>query len=163
MNDMQPYVIRGAVAVPGANIMSHPRCGDADRQRASDRISEAYSHGFLDKQEAEARLAALDKASLAAHLEELTSDIPVMSRWRGVTLSERKQTRAKEWVKWYKARQPWIGLAGLLGGLMTGIVPTVLAYNLAGGPWVAICAAVTIPPAAVAFIGSVCSLMAWGV
>jgi hypothetical protein len=162
MTDIERRYMRGVVAPPGVNVTSAPRCGDADRQRAADRVGEAYARGFIEKEEAESRRDAIGQATMAGQLQELVYDIPAMTRFRGASLPSRTSSRAEEGVKWWKARQPWSGLVGAAATGPAAIAPTVLAAVLHAGFWAPLCAAITILPFGLACIASLISLMSWG-
>jgi Domain of unknown function (DUF1707) len=160
MSELDRY-IQGSVACPGVNVTSHPRCGDADRNRAADRVSEAYARGFMTSEEAEARHDAIGQATLGAHLAELTADIPAITRWRGASLPARRESRAELALKWWQQRQPFTGLGGIALGLLLAIAPSVIATALHLGGWIDVTTALTVPEGAVLAIFGLASVVGY--
>jgi Domain of unknown function (DUF1707) len=126
--DRSPAAIRGQVELPGVNLLTHPRCGDADRQWADDRVNDAYSRGYLDQSEAEARRDAIGKATTAEHLDILTSDLPAVSRWSGASLPAK--TSKAPFRERFDDAQPVSGMLALAASVLFGTVPAYLGIAL---------------------------------
>jgi Domain of unknown function (DUF1707) len=155
-------LIRGSVLPEDVLILSGPRCGDADRDRANSRVGEAYAKGYLSKDEAEARRDAIGKATMQEHLTILTADLPGISRWSGASLPPKKPVkRAESAWQWWQSRQPLTGIAGILSGLLVAVMPGLsvsVAWPHDGG-LVAVVAAPTVAAGVVAFFTGLISMV----
>ncbi|MPZ96669.1 MAG: DUF1707 domain-containing protein [Propionibacteriales bacterium] len=96
------------------------RVGDADRERAASRLSDAYARGYLDDRELETRLAAAMSAQTQADLASLGRDLP------------REQPTRRS------GRGARIGLQAHLAsyvGVMALLVAIWLSVGLTAGSW----------------------------
>jgi Domain of unknown function (DUF1707) len=163
---VRPYVAPAVPAQPvpdGVNILSVPRCGQADRDRVAERITSAHGLGYLTLEEAEARHAAIEQASTGHLLGMLTEDLPPLSRWAG-TLSRgySRPPKRRSWSARFQARQPFSSVAAGLASVVSGVAPGVLAdgAGVAHGALVALCA-VTAIAGAVGLIAAFAAFTVW--
>lgn len=149
----QLSVIRGEAEIPGMNLLSGQRCGDKDRQRAHDRVGEAYASGHLNDAEAEARRDAIGKASMLQQLENLLADLPATSRWNGTSLQKKPQNKTKAFFKWFQYRQPWTGIGTLAASILFASLPG-FSVAVAGGSGI-VQAMVAVPTALLGLCGCI--------
>jgi Domain of unknown function (DUF1707) len=164
---VRPYIPPAVPAQPvpdGVNILSVPRCGQADRDRVAERITDAHARGYLTLEEAEARHAAIGQASTGHLLGMLTDDLPPVSRWAGTLTGQSGLPRRprRSWSARFQARQPFSSVAAGLASVIAGVAPGVFADSMgvAHGTLVALCA-VTAIAGTFGLIAAFAAFMTW--
>lgn len=121
--------VPGAVEVPGAEILTAPRAGDADRARYIAHLTKCHALGYITPGQFHARMDAAAEAPTRDELAALLADLPPLvpprnpGRWHAALKRLRRPTHAM---------RLFYHVAAIAGAALWGICGAVALYYSTG-------------------------------